>query len=107
MKNGDIFHLHGNTVVTAKILLIHNEHTVPATHHSSNCPPLYLRYFVLPNKILKDSNWNGIRGTVTVKAIIMGLNVLYPGANYIIFILKCYDKELHNKGEVVMKAKSM
>lgn len=39
--------------------------------------------------------WNEIRGFVTVKAIIMGLNVLYLGANYIIFILKCYDKELY------------
>lgn len=48
-----------------------------------------------------------ITGIVPVKAIIMGLNVLYLGANYIIFILKCYDKELCNKGEVVMKAKAM
>lgn len=39
--------------------------------------------------------WNEIRGIVTVKAIIMGLNVLYLGANYTIFILKCYDKELY------------
>lgn len=37
----------------------------------------------------------------------MGPNVLYLGANYIIFILKCYDKELYNKSEVVMKAKCM
>lgn len=42
-----------------------------------------------------------------MRAIITGLNVLYLGANYIIFILKCYDKELYNKSEVVTKAKSM
>lgn len=34
-----------------------------------------------------------------------GFNVLNLRANYIIFTLKCCDKELYNKGEAVMKAK--
>lgn len=33
-----------------------------------------------------------------------GFNVLNLRANYIIFTLKCCDKELYNKGEAVMKA---
>lgn len=73
-----------------------------------SCPlTANLRQFILTPSCRRATQlwWN--KNIVTVKAIITGLNVLYLGANYIIFIRKCYDKELYNKSEVVMKAKSM
>lgn len=80
----------------------------PAQH--THCILTWFYYHTGPT-VLRNPPWmraQHLLGRVTfLWSNYCGLNVLNLRANYIIFTLKCCDKELYNKGKQLWRQKSM